>query len=186
MATQSVSGDVPAGSSVFTPSADEERNWFAIFTRSHHEKRVAQYYIERQIEHFLPLYRAVHQWTNYRRVNLELPLFPNYVFVRICRRERVRALEVPGALYFVSQSNMPAPLPGPEIECLRAGLHLRSFAPHPYLAAGAKVRVKTGALAGVEGVVLRNKSSCRVVLTISLIMRSVAVEVEAGDLEFIG
>jgi hypothetical protein len=92
MATQSVSGDVPAGSSVFTPSADEERNWFAIFTRSHHEKRVAQYYIERQIEHFLPLYRAVHQWTNYRRVNLELPLFPNYVFVRICRRERVRAL----------------------------------------------------------------------------------------------
>ena len=71
-------------------SGDGERSWFAVFTRSHHEKRVAQYYRERNIEHLLPLSRVLRQWSHYRKVTIELPLFPNYIFVHISRRERTR------------------------------------------------------------------------------------------------
>jgi Transcription termination factor nusG len=66
-----------------SPTTNDERHWFAISTRQHHEKHVAQYLADREIEHFLPLYRTVHQWTHYRKVILELPLFPGYLFVRI-------------------------------------------------------------------------------------------------------
>jgi transcription antitermination factor NusG len=164
-------------------SAWEERKWFALFTRSHHEKRVAKYLAEREIEHFLPLYQEQHQWSHYRKVNLDLPLFPNYIFVNISRQERTSTLEVPGALSLVGQRNVPTPLPSLEIEPLRAGLRPGTCQPHPYLVAGAVVRVERGPLAGVQGVVLRTKNGCRVVLTLNLIMKSVAVEVDACDLE---
>src|SRR5271163_396228 len=73
-------------------------SWFAAYTNSHHEKRVASCFGERQIESFLPLYAATRRWKNRCEMTLELPLFPNYVFVRIDPRERVRILEVPGVL----------------------------------------------------------------------------------------
>ena len=73
-------------------------NWFAAHTNSHHEKRVASHLAERQIESFLPLYATRHRWKNRCKMNIELPLFPNYVFVHIDPRERVRVLEVPGVL----------------------------------------------------------------------------------------
>jgi transcription antitermination factor NusG len=163
--------------------APTERQWFALFTRSHHEKRVAKYLAEREIEHFLPLYQEQHQWSHYRKVTVDLPLFPNYIFVKISRQERTRTLEVPGAVSFVGQRNIPTPLPPLEIEPLRVGLRPGSYQPHPYLQAGTKVRVDRGPMAGVQGIIVRNKNSCRVVLSLDLIMRSVAVEVDACDLE---
>jgi transcription antitermination factor NusG len=162
---------------------DSQCQWFAVVTKSHHEKRVAQQYAERQIEHFLPLYQSVRHWTNYRKVTLELPLFPNYLFVRITRQERLRALTVSGVLSMIGRGNEPTPLPDFEIDLLRSGLHLRSFEPYPHLAIGAKARIKAGALAGMEGIVLRKKNSFRVVLTVDLIMQSFAVEVDASELE---
>src|SRR5271154_1629243 len=161
---------VPAVSSL--GSMEEERRWFAVFTRSHHEKRVAQYYAERNIEHLLPVSRVERQWSHYRKVTIEMPLFPNYLFVHISRRERTRAIEVPGALSLVGQNSLPAPLPDVEIEWLRESLKLHNCEPHPYLVAGAKVLINRGALAGRVGVVLRNKNKYRVVLTIASIMRS--------------
>jgi transcription antitermination factor NusG len=119
-------------------------------------------------------------------VTIELPLFPNYIFVHISRRERTAAIAVPGALSLVGQSSVPAPLPDLEIESLRESLKLQNCEPHPYLVVGARVRINTGALAGKVGIVLRNKNRCRVVLTLSLIMSSFAVEVDATDLDFIG
>ena len=62
--------------------------WFAVFTSSHHEKRVSQLFTHHLIENFLPLYSEIHHWTNRRKVSVQLPLFPNYVFVRIARRQR--------------------------------------------------------------------------------------------------
>jgi transcription antitermination factor NusG len=165
---------------------DEQRRWFAVFTRTHHEKRVAQYYAEREIEHLLLIGRVVRQWSHYRKVTLELPLFPNYIFVHISRRERTAAMQVPGALSLVGQNSIPAALPDAEIESLREGLMLRNAAPHPYLAVGARARINKGPLAGRTGFVLRNKNGCRVVLTVDLIMRSFAVEVDAADVELIG
>jgi transcriptional antiterminator NusG len=162
------------------------RNWFAIFTRTHHEKRVAQHLTDRGIQSFLPLYKSVHQWSHYRKATLDLPLFSNYVFVHIAPGERIRTLEVSGVLSMVSHGSAPAALPDAEIERLRFGLPLRNFKPHPYLAVGTKARIRGGPFAGMKGIVLREKSGLRIVLTVELIMQSVAVEVDAGELESCG
>jgi transcriptional antiterminator NusG len=179
----SPSRTVPAELCEHTANAAELRRWFAVFTRSHHEKRVALDLTERGIQSFLPLYQAVHQWTNHRKAALDLPLFPNYLFVHIAPRERIRTLGVSGIVSMVSKGKVPVPLPDAEIELLRTGLHLRNFEPHPYLAVGVKARIAAGPLAGMEGIVVRKKSGLRVVLTVNLIMQSVAVEVAADELE---
>src|SRR6266478_5383787 len=162
---------------------ESSANWFAAYTNSHHEKRVASHFAERRIESFLPLYAALHRWKNRCEMNLELPLFPNYVFVRIDPRERVRVLEVPGVMSLVGFGRTLAPLPDFEIEALRSGLGKRKIEPHPYLVIGEPVRIKSGPMTGVEGVLVRKKNHFRVVLALELIMQSVAVEVDADDLE---
>ena len=171
---------------VLESSRHLQRHWFVVFTKTHHEKRVAQYLAEREVEHFLPLYQTVRHWTNRRKVTLDLPLFPGYIFVRIGRLERVRTLEVPGVFSIVSSGREPAPLPDFEIDSLRSELHLRSFEPYPHLATGGRVRIRSGALAGMEGVVVRRKNSTHVVLTLDLIMKSVLVNVDAHELEAAG
>jgi transcription antitermination factor NusG len=166
------------------PSSNlDAKLWFALYTRTHHEKRVAMYLAEREIEHFLPLYQEQHQWSHYRKVTVDLPLFPNYIFVNVARQQRIQTLEAPGAVSLVGQRNAPTPLPALEIEPLRNGLLPGTYQPHRYLAAGTQVRIERGPLAGVHGIVLRTKSGCRVVLSLDLIMRSMAVEVDASDLE---
>jgi transcription antitermination factor NusG len=158
--------------------------WFAVYTSPRHEKRVAQYFNVREIEHYLPLYHPRHKWNSGSTVTLDLPLFPGYIFVRIDRSERVRVLEVPGVLTFVGGTGgKPAALPDAEIDALRSGLSLRRAEPHPLLTVGQRARIRSGALAGMEGVVVRQKGSLRVVLTVDLIMQSVAVEVNGTELE---
>ena len=83
------------------PDAPCESNWFAVYTASRHEKRVAQHLTQREIEFYLPLYRSARKWRDGSKVTLELPLFPGYLFVHIKRSERVRVLNVPGALAVV-------------------------------------------------------------------------------------
>ncbi len=158
-------------------------HWFAVYTCSHHEKRVALHLAGRQIESFLPLYAARHRWKNRCEAVVELPLFPNYVFVRMASRERVRILEVPGVLSLVGFGRRPTPLPDLEIEALRSGLGRRKIEPHPYLVIGERVRIKAGAMMGMEGVLVRKKNNFRMVLALDVIMQSVAVEVDADDLE---
>jgi transcription antitermination factor NusG len=159
------------------------QNWFAAYTNSHHEKRVALHLTERQIETFLPLYAARHRWRNRCERDLNLPLFPNYVFVRIDPQERVRVLEVPGVLSLVGFGRTLAPLPDFEIEALRSCLEKRRMEPHPYLVIGERVRIKAGPMMGMEGVLVRKKNNFRVVLAVDVIMKCVAVEVDADDLE---
>ena len=159
-------------------------HWFAVYTTARHEKRVDQHLRMREVEHYLPLYQAQRKWSDGSRVTLDLPLFPGYIFVRIKRAERVRVLEVPGVLAIVGGTGRaPAPLPEADIEALRLGLHLRRAEPHPLLKVGQRARIRSGALAGMEGVVVRKKNSFRVVLTMDAIMQSIAVEVDANELE---
>lgn len=158
--------------------------WFALYTCSRHEKRVAQHLTEREIEHFLPLYRTQHKWRDGSRVTLDLPLFPGYVFVRIPRRDRVRVLSVPGALTVVGGTGgEPAAVPDAAIDSLRMGLARNVVEPHPLLTVGQRVRIRAGAFAGMAGVVMRRKSGLRVILTFEEILQSVAVEVDEADLE---
>jgi transcription antitermination factor NusG len=138
---------------------------------------------QRQIEHFLPIYRTQHTWKDGTRAMLDLPLFPGYVFVRIDLHDRVGVLEVPGVVSMIGTARQPAPLPDLEVEALRAGLDPTKAVPHPLLTVGQRVRITRGALAGVEGIVVRKKSGFQVVLTLNLLMQSIAIEVSGDDVE---
>lgn len=156
--------------------------WYAAYTSANHEKRVAEQLTQRRVEHFLPLYEAVHKWKD-RRVRLQLPLFPGYVFVHLPFSERLRVLQVRGVARLVGFGDRPATLPEDEIERLRSGLSGDvKMQPHPYLCEGHKVRILRGPLAGMEGILLRKKGSLRLVLSIDLIMRSIVVDVDAADI----
>jgi transcription antitermination factor NusG len=165
------------------PAGHGEQAWFAAYTCANHEKRVVQHFEARDVEHFLPLYTSVRRWKD-RRVQLELPLFPGYVFVRIALVLRLRVLEVPGVVHLVGFNGQPYPLEEREIESLRKGIMNASrIEPHPYLSVGSRVRIKRGPLAGVEGNLVRKKNTYRVVLSLDLIARSAAVEVDFTDIE---
>jgi transcription antitermination factor NusG len=160
--------------------------WFAVYTSSRHEKRVGQHLEMREIEHYLPLYRTQRKWSDGSRVTLDLPLFPGYIFVCIQRAQRVRVLEVPGVLAIVGGTGgVPASLPESEIAALRSGLSERNAQPHPLLKVGQRARIRSGAFAGMEGVVQRMKYSFRVVLTLDSIMQSFAVEVDGEELDLV-
>jgi transcriptional antiterminator NusG len=111
------------------------------------------------------------------------PLFPGYVFVHVQRRHSGKVLQVPGVVSLVGSGREPSVLPAAEIESLRAGLPQRCYEPHPYLAVGDKVRIVEGPLAGMSGVLVRRKKPLRVVLTLDLIMQSVAVEIGMDEIE---
>jgi transcription antitermination factor NusG len=166
------------------PDIRVESNWFAVFTVSRHEKRVAQHFSQREVEHYLPLYRSLRKWRNGSKVVLDLPLFPGYIFVRIKRSERKQVLEVPGVLALVGRTaGEMTPLPEAEVDTLRSGLHLCRPEPYPLLTAGQRARIRSGALAGLEGIVVRKKNSLRIVLTLEIVMRSIIVEVDEEALE---
>jgi transcription antitermination factor NusG len=136
---------------------------------------------ERRVESFLSLHRSWHRWKD-RRQLVELPLFPSYVFVYMTLRERLRVLELPGVAALVTFQGRP-PLPELEIEALRRGLEHEIYAePHPFLRVGHRVRVRGGSLAGTEGVLLRKKDKLRMVISLEVLMRSIAVEVDVADI----
>jgi transcription antitermination factor NusG len=180
-------GYISSEASTLYPVANEPRlNWYAVYTRPSHEKRVAEHCASREIECYLPSYKTTSLWKNRCKVELELPLFPCYVFVRVQWRQRVYVLEVPSVVSIVGNGREPLPLQHSEIASLRAGLELCRAEPHPYLNIGERARIKFGPLAGLEGVVVRKTGGLRVVLTLQKIMKSVAVEVEESDLELLG
>jgi transcription antitermination factor NusG len=169
----------------FSTVSDSALQWFAAYTIPRHEKHVGEVLAERNIESFLPLYRTVRQWKKSSPVTLELPLFPCYLFVRISRSARGAVLSLPGVVSIVGSPKEPWPLPLLEVEALRLGASLGKAEPHPYLRVGERVRIKSGLMAGVEGILVRKKNECRFVLTLEAIMRSVAVEVDASELELV-
>lgn len=157
-------------------------NWYAAYTNSNHEKCVALQLERRSIELFLPLYDSVRRWKD-RRVKLQLPLFPGYVFVRLPMRDRLRALQVPGIARLVGFNGLPCPIPDSEIETLQLCLARNlSLQPHGYVQVGRRVRIEAGPLEGMEGMVIRKKNRLRFIISLSLIHGSAAVTVEASDL----
>jgi len=157
--------------------------WFAAYTHSCQEKRVAQHLSTRDIEFFLPVHRTISHWKNGLRVPIERPLFAGYIFVKMCRESKTRVLEVPGVHSIVGAGREPIPLPYDEMEALRRGVGLLNVEPHPFVKAGEKVLVRRGPLEGMTGIVLRQKNNVRVILSIDLIMKSISVEVATQDLE---
>jgi transcription antitermination factor NusG len=173
----------PTSSQGFWISADSQPFWYAAYTLANHEKKAAAEISRRSVESFLPLYRTARRWSD-RRVELEMPLFPSYVFVRLALCDRLRVLQVPGVVRLVGFGGLPAPLPDDQMDSLRSGLnrYLRAE-PHPYLTVGRRIRMKSGPLAGMQGILLRRKGKFRVVISLELIQRAVVVDADAADVE---
>jgi transcription antitermination factor NusG len=157
--------------------------WYATYTRSRHEKRIADQLERKRVDYFLPLYHEIRQWKN-GKADVEFPLFPGYIFVRIPLKERLQVLEVPGVVRLVGFNGLPAPLPQADIEIMRDALRKGiEAAPHPYLKVGTRVRIKSGPLQGLQGILLRRKGNPRVVVSVDLIMRSIAIDIDASEIE---
>ena len=165
------------------PQSFHEALWYAAYTSANHEKRVAEQFAVRSVEHFLPLYASLRRWKD-RRVTLELPLFPGYIFVRLALCDRLRLLQIPGVAKLVGCNGAPTALPTDEIEALKKGLSCGvRVEPHPFLTVGRRVRVKAGPLVGVEGIVIRRKNRLRLLISLDLIRRAATVDIDAADLE---
>jgi transcription antitermination factor NusG len=168
-------------SSVAPDLAMVQPHWYALYTCANHEKQVAAELDARTVEHFLPLYNSVRRWKD-RRVTLDLPLFPGYVFVRLALRDRLRVVQIPSVARLVGFGGLPVALPDTEMAILRSGFSERLRAePHAFLAVGRRVRITAGPFAGLEGVLERRKNNLRVVVSLDLIRKSVAVDVNAAD-----
>jgi len=158
-------------------------NWYALHIRSRHEKRVAERLVSQSLETFLPLHRSRHTWKNGQHVDVDLPLFPCYLFARASAHDRLRLLQHPGVLGFAASSARPTVIPDEEISALRTVTENLKAEPHPYLNNGDTVRIVAGPLAGMTGILTRRKQAYRVVLSIEAIMRSIVVEVSEFDIE---
>jgi transcription antitermination factor NusG len=160
--------------------------WCALYTRHQHESTVAKILATKGVEVFLPTYKTVHRWKDRNKL-LELPLFPGYVFFAYEAERRIQILSTPGVhTILTAGKNLPAVISDEEILAIRRAVAspLRVL-PHPYLKGGDVVRIKSGPLEGLEGVVSRSKDAFRVVLSVEMLGKSAAVEIDAGAVECI-
>jgi transcription antitermination factor NusG len=153
--------------------------WYAIYTRHQHEKTVAQILTSKGFEVFLPLYGAAHCWKD-RAKMVSLPLFPCYVFLRGGLERRLDIVTTPGIYSLVSTAGQPAAIPAFELEAIRRAVEsTMRVEPHPFLKCGEWVRVKRGPLAGFQGILVRKKNLYRLVLSVEMLGKAAAVEVDA-------
>lgn len=160
-----------------------EARWHALYTRHQHERLVAHALTGKGFDIFLPQYRAIHRWKD-RRKELELPLFPNYVFIQGGLDRMLNILTTPGVHSLVAWGGRPADIPQQEIDAVRrlveSPLRIQQ---HPFIKCGDRVRIKSGPLEGIEGILIRSKSAYRLVLSVEMLARSAAVEVDASMVE---
>jgi transcription antitermination factor NusG len=173
--------DAAVGSGIEETPLD--KMWYVISVCPRHEKQVAQLCRARSLDYLLPLYSSLRRWKDRRKL-IDMVLFPGYVFVNVTLRERLGVLTLPGVVRFVTFQGQPAVVPEGEIKAIGIGTTSGvSIHPHPYLQKGRRVRIRSGSMSGMEGILVRRKDRFRVVLSIGSIMRSVAVEVDESDLE---
>jgi len=154
-------------------------SWYAVYTKHQHEKVVARNLNSKGFETFLPLYAAAQNWKD-RVKMLDLPLFPCYVFLKEGLARRLDIMTTPGIHALVSCAGQPAAIPAAEIEGIRQAVGSGArVEPHPLLKCGDCVRVKCGPLAGVRGVLVRKKNIYRLVLSVEMLGKAAAVEVDA-------
>jgi transcription antitermination factor NusG len=162
-----------------------ETSWYAVLTRSRQEKMASSMLEYLEVANFLPLLNQERRWSD-RKQMVSVPLFPGYLFVRIATTAEIllRVLKVPGIVDFLRNKNGPVAIPESEIQNVRAALsHGVACSPYPFLKAGDRVRVLRGALAGVEGTLIRCGAQSKLVISVEMIQRSVAVSVSESDVE---
>lgn len=160
-------------------------NWYALHTRPRHEKLVVQRLEDRGVETFLPIVSEVHRWSD-RKKTVELPLFSCYVFARFLpkRTERLNVLRVAGVLALIGSGGEGTPIPDEQIQSVRALIDGEiPWSSHPFLKIGQRVRIRGGALEGLEGILVARNGSQTLVISIDAIQRSLAVRVEGYQVE---
>ena len=159
--------------------------WYAVQTRARHEKLVAHRFQERGIVSFLPLVTEVHRWSDRKKI-VEMPLFGCYVFTKIAPTnvDRLRVLRVDGVLNLVGTRGEGTPIPEEQIESVRILLKDRTpWSAHPFLKIGQRVRIRSGALDGMEGILVSRNGDRTLVVSIDAIQRSLAVRLEGYEVE---
>jgi transcription antitermination factor NusG len=152
--------------------------WFALVVKPRFDKAVARTLEAKGYETLVPTYRKHHTYGR-RLKTSELPLFPGYVCCRFDARTTMPILSTPGVLRVIGIRSVPVPLSEPEIRSLQAAIKAQlPVEPFPFLNTGQKVRITSGVLAGVEGIVLGPKPNLRLVLSITLLQRSVLLEID--------
>ncbi len=160
--------------------------WHALYPRHQHEKPIARILSSRGHEVFLPLYAATHRWQD-RTKQLWLPLFPCYVFIRGGLDRQLQILSTPGVFTVVGWAGHPAIIPDEQIDDVRQIVESSILVePHCYLKCGDRVRVRSGALLGLEGILARKKNLFRLVVSLEMLGRSAAVEIDISCLERLG
>jgi transcription antitermination factor NusG len=161
-------------------------HWFAVYTRSRHEKSVASKLEEKGVEVFLPLRKVLRRWKD-RRKEISIPLFSSYVFVRIPLAEKLFVLQTSGVVQILSEGSKPMPIPAEQIESIQrlvsSGL---KYDPYPYLKEGDHVSVVRGPLQGVTGILLGKRKQHLLVLSVDLIQQSAALQVDISDTDVAG
>jgi transcription antitermination factor NusG len=160
-------------------------SWFAIQTWPRYEKKVAVEFQSKEIEVFLPLLSSKRKWSD-RRTEIQLPLFPSYVFVRIDKSSnaRIGVLRTNGVTGFVGVRGIGVSIPQVQIESVRSLLASEiAFQPHPHLTVGKRVRIRGGSLDGVEGTLLEKKGDLSLLVSIQLIQRALAIRVAGFRVE---
>jgi transcription antitermination factor NusG len=163
--------------------AAPDRNWYAVYTVPRHERSALKQLEMREIELFLPADESVRVWNNRQRMKISVPLSRTCLFVHINSRERTKVLQSPGVLQFVGNRRECVPLSDSEVEFLRSDLRRRPIEPYRDLIIGEEVRIKGGAMQGLQGTLVRKINSVRFVLTFELINQPAAIRVDTEDLE---
>ncbi len=159
----------------------QEPRWYALKTRSRHEKRVRDQLVQRDFDTFLPVCESWRQWKD-RKKKIELPLFPGYCFARFPLVERLRVLTVLGVAGLVSINGRPEPIREDELTAIQQLVATKlSYDHHPFLEEGMDVEVVRGPLAGVRGKLLRKDRVTRLVLAVTLVRQSAVVEIHPAD-----
>jgi transcriptional antiterminator NusG len=160
-------------------------NWYAVHTRARHERVIAHRLLEQGVTTFLPLITEVHRWSD-RRKSVEMPLFGCYVFVKLppTGEDRLRVLRIDGVFRFVGAHGVGTPIAEAQIDAVRTliGQHI-PWSAHPFLKIGQRVRVRGGALDGVEGIFVSRNDDNTLVVSIDAIQRSLAVRIQGYDVE---
>jgi transcription antitermination factor NusG len=169
------------------PITDEELLqqplWYAIHTRSRHEKMVRDQFEAKGIIHLLPLHRKRSRWKD-RVKTIEVPLFAGYIFGHFALQDKLQVLTTVGVVRLVGINGTPLPVPEDQIDAVRTMFEQRlPYDPHPYLTEGMRVRVKSGPLVGTEGVLVSKKRHYRLVISVDLIQKSVAVDIDSAHVE---
>jgi transcription termination/antitermination protein NusG len=185
----------PADPGILTPPADAivppgefdrlvHSGWYALYTRSRHEKKLLSELTDRSIDVFLPMREVLSRWKD-RKKRIWLPLFPGYLFVHQVDtpENRFRVLNMPGAVRFVGHEGHAERIPDEQIDAIRRFLETKiAIDPYPYIRMGQRVEIIAGPLKGIQGILIQKKGRFRFVLRVDLIRQAVSIEIDASDI----